>query len=341
MSMLKNLCYTVPLIGRIAIGERVTRDDGTTLPSRLNHFLITAQHKHDGQWATHPAHKDVASATKQDVDAITEIPVRLMFNAPELNAGSRYEAWSPEKGRLLCAGDGCTAKRVGQDGKLTEIDCPGADYCEFGTKNRCRPMSRVLVQIDVGEDKPYLDVLSGFMLRSAGFNTARTIMSKLQMFQTLLGGKLRGVPFSLKLRKKSSPQSFHSAFYYVDLVLRQGVTLQEAAQLAKAEAQAQEGAGLQVDALEDLVRANLQNGGFAIDTSEDFEAVSEHYDFGVGDFETPTPPTASGAGVLPSPAVAAQNESPVPAEPAPINGFPKVSPAVAAALQRQAPKAAA
>lgn len=52
------------------------------LPKRLSHFNITAQHKRDGKWVTHPAQKAVALKMDCAEDEVPKIPVKLMFNSP-------------------------------------------------------------------------------------------------------------------------------------------------------------------------------------------------------------------------------------------------------------------
>lgn len=267
---IKHFSYTIPTVGRIAIGEKVEAN-GKNLPKKLDEFIITAQHKRNGQWVPHPITAQVLKSTGQE--KLREIPVALMFNDPDLSLRERYEAFD-NKGRMLCAGDGEKARRA-SNGTIQDVDCAGPDYCEFAKDARCRLMSRLNVQINVPveEGGPQPDPLSSFILRSAGFNTARTLRAKLKATAALLGGKLQGVPFTLKLRQKSSAMSRQSIFYYVDLVL--GTDLQTAAKLAQETAQRVSELGLDQAAFEEAIREGLRNGPFE-DTTEDFAEAAEY-----------------------------------------------------------------
>lgn len=271
MSGIKNFAYTIPTIGRISIGEKIERN-GKKLPKRLNHFLITTQHQLDGRFAEHPAMEAVAAATGQEMNAIRTIPIKLMFNDPDLNVRERYEAFDG-KGRMLCSGDGEKARRM-VAGKVETHDCPGADYCPFGNAARCSLMTRLNVQIDVPATEQYKpDPLSSFILRSAGFNTARTVRAKIKSLAAMLNGRLTGVPLDLQLRQKSSAGSYQSIFFYVDVVPRGN--LFEAAQCAKAHAEAMTEAGLDQAAYEEAVKELMANGAFE-DSSEDFLEAGEY-----------------------------------------------------------------
>ena len=300
--MIKNFSYTIPTVGRISIGEKVEHK-GASLPSRLNHFQITAQHKRDGKWVEHPITESICKETGQAKDKITEIPVCLMFNNPDLSIRERYEAFD-DKGRMLCAGDGEKARRM-VAGKIETVDCAGKDQCQFARTARCKLMTRLNVQINVdsqhknGKPAP-LDPLSSFILRSSGINTARTLHSKLHYLHSVLGGRLVGVPFILKLRQKSSVQSYQSIFYYADLV--PAVSLIEAAKLAKLTAEQMEEAGLDQAAFEQAVQRGLDNGPFE-DTLDD---LVEYEDYLGDDFREITT-TSDGSGVSGNDLLEAEN----------------------------------
>lgn len=253
--MIKNLAITTPILGTIRLGEVVENAQGKRHPVRCNHFKITAQFKDaEGRWVEHPMHAAVAKQMGVEPDKITEIPVHLMYNDPELNMRARYEAFD-RKGRIVCAGDGNCARR--SDGeKIETVPCPGAEHCAFGQQAKCDLFARINVQID-GQD----DELSSFILRTESFNSVKTLTSKLDSLHALFGGRLTGVPFKLKLRQKASSQSHWSRFFYVDLILN-GVTLAEGAAMAKAWETTQLELGLIQTKYEEKVKANLCNGAF-------------------------------------------------------------------------------
>ena len=277
--MLENLSYTIPAVGRISIGEKQERaSDGKMLPKRLSHFNITAQHKRDGKWVAHPAQKAVALKMDCAEDEITEIPVKLMFNSPDLNMRERRESY--DNGRMMCASCGSgKARRVSAKGYET-VDCPGAEQmCAFAqsTSHGCELMGRLNVQIDVETTGVREDVFSSFILRTRGYNSVRTLRSKLNGMAALFKNRLLGIPLVLKLRKKSSQLSRNTPFYYVDLVL--ACAPAEAAKLSVAHENALLEAGLDQQAYEQAVLAGLANGPFE-DTIEESVDLDEFLNVG-------------------------------------------------------------
>lgn len=268
--MMPNMTYQIPTVGRIAIGE-IIEANGKRLPRRLSHFRITAQHKRDGNWVEHPITAAVAKKMGVEPGKLTTIPIKLMVNDPDLIVRERFEAYTT-KGRILCAGDGCKAKRE-VDNEIKEVDCPGPDKCTFGVTNKCDLMVRANVQIDVEDTDNYThDEMSTFILRSGGINTARTLNRKLKFLAGLFNGKLVGVPMLLKLRAKSSAMSYHSTFFYVDIVLAQSI--KESMKLAKEHANECEELGLDYSKLEAEIKAGLDNGPFE-DTPEAFDEYED------------------------------------------------------------------
>lgn len=270
--MIPNLSYPIPTIGRITIGEVFEDEKGRRLPRRLNFFRITAQHKRDGAWVEHPIAKAVLSKQGVEPDKLTSIPVKVIVNDPDLIVRERYEAYTKE-GRILCAGNGQTAKRL-TDGKIEQVACPGAEKCEFGIGNRCDLMVRANFQIDVeSEDPKYTDdELSTFILRSGGINTARTLNRKLHYLAKMFGNRLVGVPLTLKLRCKAGAQSRWTPFYYVDIL--PAVSLKQAAAMAKKEAEDREAIGIDQASFEAEIRNGLENGPFE-DGQEAFEEMED------------------------------------------------------------------
>ena len=261
--MIQNLAITTPTIGAIRLGDVAINASGKRYPVRSNHFKITALHKDkDGHWVEHPMHKHVAETTGQDPDKITEIPIRFMFNTPELNMRARYEAFD-KSGRIICAGDGKCARR--RDGaKVVGVDCPGSQHCEFGRQAKCDLFARLNVMIEGQEDE-----FSTFILRTESVNAVRTLEAKMQRMIALFGNRLIGIPFKLKLRQKASSLSMWTKFYYADLVLNNVSTI-EAMKMAKAHENALAEAGLNQQDLEQAALAGLLNGAF--------EEGSEEYD---------------------------------------------------------------
>ncbi|MFW2125251.1 hydrolase or metal-binding protein, partial [Acinetobacter ursingii] len=72
-----------------------------------------------------------------------------------------------------------------------------------------------------------------FIFRTTGFNSIRTLAARLSYYHAASGGLLSCLPLQLTLRGKSTTQSYRQPVYYVDLTLREGVSLNEAIMQAK------------------------------------------------------------------------------------------------------------
>ena len=115
------------------------------------------------------------------------------------------------------------------------------------------------------------------MFRTTGYNSIRTLAARLQYYHALSHGKTRFLPLSLKLRAKSTTQSHRAPVYYVDLVLREGLTLEEALPQALEMAKLAEIAGIDYVALEESARQGLSNGAFEESEEEQPEALAEFF----------------------------------------------------------------
>ena len=117
--MLKGLAITPPVLGRISIGK-VVEKNGKRLPEKDDQFTITSQVQLRDGWVAHPVDEELRKA--QD-GKIRRIPIRLLFNAPELNFRAEYCLFDRQTGRPVCVGNGETCKRRGQDG-IASLPCP-------------------------------------------------------------------------------------------------------------------------------------------------------------------------------------------------------------------------
>lgn len=84
--MLKGLALTPPVIGRISIGKVVERN-GKRLPEKDDQFTITSQVQGKDGWLLHPLNDQLRLGKE---DKLRSIPIRLMFNEPELNFRADY-----------------------------------------------------------------------------------------------------------------------------------------------------------------------------------------------------------------------------------------------------------
>lgn len=285
---IKGLAITTPILGRISIGHREEKN-GKVLPVRDDEISITSQVRRGIEWAPHPIEKtllDMVDARSNAEKKLRSIPVTLMYNNPELNIQANYSAFESSTGRQLCVGDGVKARRFShQDNKTNEVDCSGPQYCEFAKTYRCKLHARLNVQIE-GQDDP----MGAFVFRTSGYNSVRTLIYKLQGFYSLFNGKMRGIPFSLVMRAKSTAQSMGQPVYYLDLVLR-GKTQQEAMQIANDTAKLESEVGMAQAEFEETMLAGLKNSAF-LETDEDGIDIVEEF-FNDNDDDTTTSATSS------------------------------------------------
>ena len=265
--MLKGLAITPPVVGRISIG-RVVERNGKRLPEKDDQFTLTSQVQNREGWVLHPL--DEKLRKEAEGHKLRSIPVRLLFNDPTLNLRADYSLFDRSTGRPVCVGNGETCRRAGKEG-ITSLACIGPDTCAFAN-GECKAYARLNVVIGDGEE----DALGSFVLRTTSFNTIRTLAARLQYFNAVSGGRLACMPLELKLRGKSTTMSFRAAIYYVDLVVRTGLTLEQAIVEARQKDEHRRGSGFDQEALDEAARKGFANGAFE-DLAEDVPAVVEEF----------------------------------------------------------------
>ena len=263
--MLKGLVITPPVLGRISIGK-VIEKNGKRLPEKDDQFTITSQVQGRDGWLLHPLNDELR---KSQEDKLRSIPVRLLFNEPELNFRADYTLFDRQSGRPLCVGNGETCKRATQDG-MQSLPCPSPDACPLAKGGACKPYGRLNVLI--GDDDP----LGSFVFRTTGFNSIRTLAARLHYFQAISGNRLACLPLELRLRGKSTRQSHGTPIFYVDLTVRSGMDMAEALQAAGDLDAQRQGAGFDQVALDEAARRGFSNGAFE-DSEEDSGAVIEEF----------------------------------------------------------------
>jgi hypothetical protein len=258
--MIKGLAITPPVIGRICIG-RLVQKEGKWVPEKDDSFTLTTQVQQKGGWLLHPLHqqhlpKQGSQASGQENAKIRAIPVRVLFNDSDLNLRAEYSAFDRQTGRPLCVGNGEVAKRVGAQG-MEEVSCPAPERCPYGQQQGCKLYGRLNLFVEGQGDE-----LGSFIFRTTGYNSVRTLAARLKYFEAVSGGLTRYLPLTLRLRAKSTTQSYRTPVYYVDLTLRDELTLTEAVGQARQEAMLDEEAGLTISEMEAVARALLRNGQF-------------------------------------------------------------------------------
>lgn len=262
--MLKGLAITPPIVGRISIGKVVERN-GMRLPEKDDEFTITTQVQTREGWVNHPQD---ALLRKDNNSKLRTIPVRLLFNDPDLNLRAHYTLFDRGSGRQICSGNGETCQRSTPSGTQT-LPCPTPDGCEFSGGD-CKPFGRLYVRVGDGDE------LGSFVFRTTGYNSIRTLAARLRYFDAVSGGHLSALPLELRLRGKSTAQSHRTPIYYVDLVHRSDASLMEAISTAKETAVARSALGFDQAALDDAARKGFAAGAFE-ESHEDGPDVIEEF----------------------------------------------------------------
>lgn len=263
--MIKGLCITPPVLGRISIGK-VVEKNGRKLPEKDDQFTITSQIQlHDG-WAPHPL--DAVYRAASPGNKLRAIPVTVMFSQPDLNLRASYCFFDRQAGRPLCNGNGVTCRRLTQEG-ITDLPCPGPDTCEFA-QGQCKPYGRLNVQIDQADE------LGTFIFRTTGYNSIRTLTARLHYYSAVSGGLLASLPLELRLRGKSTVQSHRTPIYYVDLTIREGTTLENAIHQAQETHDRRMNEGFDQQALDHAAKTGLENGVFE-ESAEELPAVADEF----------------------------------------------------------------
>lgn len=275
--MIKNLAITPPIVGRISIG-RVVEKNGKRLPEKDDQFTLTTQIQTRDGWLLHPLDEQL----RKDAPGgkLRSIPVRMLFDDPDLNLRAEYTLFDRQNGRPLCVGDGETCRRQTEEGVQT-LPCPSPDKCPLATNGACKPYGRLSVRVGDDED------VGVFVFRTTGYNSIRTLAARLRYYQALSGGVLASLPLALKLRGKSTTQSHRAPIYYVDLTTRDEQTLEDAILGARAVARERKERGIDQAALDEAARAGFGLAAFDFDEDEGAQVVEEFMPEGAADQQHP------------------------------------------------------
>ena len=279
--MLKGLALTPPVIGRISIGK-VVEKNGKRLPEKDDEFTVTSQVQVLGTWVNHPVDETLR---KTPGAKLRNIPVRLLFDDPDLNLRANYTLFERATGRPTCVGNGETCRRSTSAGVQT-LSWPSPEACDLAIGGNCKPYGRLNVRI--GDE----DELGSFVFRTTGFNSIRTLSARLKYFHAVSGGKLSTLPLELRLRGKSTTQSYRAAIYYVDLTVRTGMTMKEAIASARAESEERQASGFDQAALDEAARQGFADGAFEESEEEGALVVEEFYPESVETESDPCRPNA-------------------------------------------------
>jgi len=268
INMIKGLAITPPILGRISIGKMVEKN-GKRIPEKDDQFTITSQiQSKDSGWVKHPL--DEQLRVKAPNQKLRSIPVRMIFNDPELNLRAEYSLFDRQTGRPVCVGNGETCQRLTSQG-VEQHPCPSPDLCSMAQGGHCKPYGRLHVNLDESDE------LGTFIFRTTGFNSIRTLAARLSYYHAASNGLLSCLPLQLTLRGKSTTQSYRTPVYYVDLTLQDGIHLQEAIQTAKEIDVKSKLSGFNQAALDQMARQGFANVQFEVNSEEGVDVMEEFY----------------------------------------------------------------
>ena len=265
--MIKGLAITPPALGRISIG-RVVEKNGKRLPEKDDQFTITSQIQSKEGWVKHPLDEQLRANTPNQ--KLRSIPVRMIFNDPDLNLRAEYTLFDRQTGRPVCVGNGETCQRLTNQG-VEQHPCLSPDLCPLAQGGNCKPYGRLHVNLDDSDE------FGTFIFRTTGFNSIRTLAARLSYYHAASGGLLSCLPLQLTLRGKSTTQSYRQPVYYVDLTLREGISLNDAITQAKQIDEQSKQAGFYQEALDFTARKGFANARFETDIEEGLDALEEYY----------------------------------------------------------------
>lgn len=265
--MIKGLAITPPILGRISIGKMVEKN-GKRIPEKDDQFTLTSQIQNKDGWVKHPLDEQLRA--KAPNQKLRTIPVRMIFNDPELNLRAEYTLFDRQTGRPVCIGNGQTCQRTTNQG-VEQHPCPSPDLCQLAQGGTCKPFGRLHVNLDESDE------LGTFIFRTTGFNSIRTLAARLSYYHAASNGLLSCLPLQLTLRGKSTTQSYRTPVYYVDLTLRDGINLQQAIQIAQDIDQQSKQGGFNQNALDATARLGFSNAQFEVNAEEGLDLVEEFY----------------------------------------------------------------
>ena len=269
---IKNLCPGLMEIGKIKIGRKgqMKKSSGGNnfqMPQKLDHFLITTMERggDNNFLLDENVHGMLGESPK-------EIPVRLLYDDPELNFPTRYVCYNGKT--MCCSGDGETASRLTQGGDYKEVQCP----CErqeptYAGANKCKINGVLSVMIDGA------GCVGGvWKFRTTSYNSVVGILSSLALIRRITGGRLAGIPLTMTVTPKSVAdpvKGSQQTIYVVGLQYRGTVeSLQNTGyQIAMNEAKH----GVNMEMIEQEARRMLTYDGPALGADDSADDIVEEF----------------------------------------------------------------
>lgn len=197
--MVKNLMPGLVERGKIKIGMKGEwrKSQGGRdfqLPTKLDHFVITNMVRGEDNNFTRDESLHQALGDKP-----TSIPVRLLYDAIELNFQTRYSCYRGTT--LLCFGNGETGNPMkdAATGARGECGCPcNHQDPKYTGPDKCKINGTLSVMVDQAGT-----VGGVWKFRTTSYNSVVGILSSLVLIKRISGGALAGIPLDLTIQPKT------------------------------------------------------------------------------------------------------------------------------------------
>lgn len=269
-------------VGRIKIGgleEKVRVSNGKEwqAPVKFDHFVITGMDRDaKGNFTRDEVlHSIIGPQPK-------ELKIRLIYNDVELNFRTELAYYQGKT--CLCRGNGEVAQQLDKNtGELIEVACPCPKLEQ--EKNGCKPHGVLRCLLEQAS-------LCGGVHKFAttSWNTIRSIVSSMKFIQTCTGGKLAGLPLTMKYFKKTTTKrDGGSTTIPVVTIVYEGNPVQMLEMAIETERKRIQ-AGIQLETLEAQVRREMNTTLLLTGPLDDDDVPEFHPE---GDVEEDAPPAKS------------------------------------------------
>jgi hypothetical protein len=289
--MIKNIVPTLAEVGKIKIGRKGEVKRSKTgkdfrLPQKDDHFTITglSRDRNDDFIPDKRIMATIAERTGQKPEQLTELPIRLLYDDPDLNFLTRLACFKGVS--CWCSGDGENADRLDErTGEMKKVKCPCERQSpEYKGQDKCKAtgvLSAVLEGVSV--------VGGVWKFRTTSYNSVVNILSSMSFIKSLTGGVLAGLPLHLVVSPKTVniPGGGGVTTVFIVRVEYRG-TVEALVEIGYKEAERRVTARIRMDDVENRVRLMLDA---PMDAEEERDIADEFY-----------PETASAAAVAETPA---------------------------------------
>jgi len=239
-------------VGRIKIGgleenvRTTTSGQKWQAPTKFDHFVITGMDRDAKNNFTRDEviHSIIGQQPK-------ELKIRLMYNDIELNFKTELALYQGKT--CVCRGNGEVAHRLDKDtGELIETACPCPKLEQ--EKNGCKPHGVLHCLIEQA-----MQCGGVYKFATTSWNTIRGIISSLKFISACTGGKIAGLPLTMKYMKKATQTKTGTATTIpVVVIVYEGNPVQMLDSAIQTEKQRLQ-AGIYLETLEQQVRREMKN----------------------------------------------------------------------------------